>query len=428
MKKQNSKQKILQKKIVQLSRAFIVNSIAMLLLLCCFSLFNFNVVKEMHSIEFIDQLCNNAIIYNCLVFIILFINFLLVFKTSCPKIHSFWVFIITCISMAYKIPMYIYHVTQFNVFADIVYVIVITLIIKGKLKRSVFMLFVTGLIQLAISAIRKFWLTDILTNHISMYMILNIDLFMFIYNVHEEFMRKGEITCGDVSYSGESQVGFTQSQDSFLVSLRSHITSWLESSRTLRKAKKKEKKSKKSIEILDIIYVILYLCWNAFTFWIVYRFARIDNKVFEVSIVVIVFIINKSIFGRPLHLSADACFIVSLLVFYTLSKSIPGSSVSILIPIIIGLSLAMISNIIQETFFIDKSPSLRNRIINKVGNCPTQFAIQSICKKKGWTDSKSEDISFTVFTYLNHSQYETAEIVGCDNRTVTRRINEFLKD
>lgn len=428
MKKQNSKQKTLQQKSIKLNRAFIINSIAILLLLCCLTLFNFNVVEEMHNIKFIDDICTNKFVYNVLIFIVLLINFLLIFRTSCPKIHPIWIVLITAISMAYKIPMFMYNVSQFNAIIEIAYIILVTWILRGKLKTSILMLLFTGVVQLVLSFIRQFWLNDILTNHISLYIILNIDLFIFIYNIHKEFLRKGEITCGDASYSGESQVGSTQSQDSFLVSLKSHITSWLESSRTLRKVKQKEKRSKKDISSLDIIYIVLYLCWNIFTFWIVYRFAKIDNKVFEISVVAIVFIVNKSIFGRPLHLSADLCFIVSLLVFYTLSKSIPGSSTSILIPVIVGLSLSLVSNIIQETFFTTKSPSLRNRIINKVGSCPTQSDIYSICKDKGWTDNKAEDISLTVFTYLNHSQYETAEIVSCDNRTVTRRINEFLKD
>ena len=50
------------------------------------------------------------------------------------------------------------------------------------------------------------------------------------------------------------------------------------------------------------------------------------------------------------------------------------------------------------------------------------------CKLKGYTNAKAEEISKTIVTYLDYSIYETAGIIGCNLRTVHRRISDFLKD
>ena len=145
-------------------------------------------------------------------------------------------------------------------------------------------------------------------------------------------------------------------------------------------------------------------------------------------LIVVAFILNKGVFGKPLHLSSDVCFIVSLIVFYMLSKSVPGTSLSILFPILIGVTLSLISSIVGELLFPNKAKNLRQKILDITGLSPTKELIYSICKDKGFTDNKATDVSETVYIYLSNSQYETAEIMCCDNRTVTRRINEFIKD
>ena len=54
--------------------------------------------------------------------------------------------------------------------------------------------------------------------------------------------------------------------------------------------------------------------------------------------------------------------------------------------------------------------------------------IYNICKKKGHTNAKAEEIAKTILTYLDYSAFETSDTVACDSRTIYRRVNEFLKD
>jgi hypothetical protein len=54
--------------------------------------------------------------------------------------------------------------------------------------------------------------------------------------------------------------------------------------------------------------------------------------------------------------------------------------------------------------------------------------VYNICKEKGHTNAKAEEIAKTIISYLEYSAYETSNIVCCDVRTVYRRIAEFLKE
>lgn len=206
----------------------------------------------------------------------------------------------------------------------------------------------------------------------------------------------------------------------------------LEAKKLAKENNKQNVKHKLQLNPYDIIYIILYLLWNAFQIWLVYCLAKSENKVFEISLLCIAFVVNKSVFGMPLHLKGDICFIVSMIFFYICSKALPFSSFTILLPIFAGISTALICNMIKEIIDDEKEikkQSLREQIKEKLDNNTDYENIYDYCiTTKGYTEGKAKDIADTVYNYLIHTQYETAAIVHCDNRTVTRRIKEFLKD
>ena len=419
----NRNYQIVQQKTRKFNRLLVINSLVVLVLLFILSLCGIHTVKDVGVITWLDDICNNVIIYNVLVFCILFLNIYVVLRPSCPERHPIWIVLVTLISLAYKIPLYIYSLTFVGFVCDIMYILIVVFILKGNILTALKMLIFIGIVQILISCIRDYWLSDILSNKFSIYVILNIDLLMFAYALG------GETTCGDASCSGESQLGCTQSQDSFSVLSKFRITLSKELLMIPKLVTTKAKQLKSNIKSpLDCLYLILYPAWNAFTFYLVYVIAQKNYRITEVAITALVFIANKMLFGKPLHLSSDICFIVSLIIFYTISRMLPSLSVSIIIPVVIGLSLSMIGSIINEIFSPITTKSLRNRIIAIVGDDKSTQHIYDICKKKGYTDAKAEEISQTVATYLKYSLYETADIVHCDQRTVTRRINSFLRD
>lgn len=69
----------------------------------------------------------------------------------------------------------------------------------------------------------------------------------------------------------------------------------------------------------------------------------------------------------------------------------------------------------------------RKAIIEKLQGDISYESIYQICKLKGYTNAKAEDMAKTILTYLDYSIYETADILNCNNRTIHRRINDFLK-
>ena len=54
-------------------------------------------------------------------------------------------------------------------------------------------------------------------------------------------------------------------------------------------------------------------------------------------------------------------------------------------------------------------------------------SIYKVCKAKGHTNAKADEITKTVLAYLDHSIYDSADKICCNTRTIHRRINEFLK-
>lgn len=71
--------------------------------------------------------------------------------------------------------------------------------------------------------------------------------------------------------------------------------------------------------------------------------------------------------------------------------------------------------------------SLRQDVINKMNGDVDYKSIYKVCKSKGYTNAKAEEITKTIKTYLDYSLYETAEILNCNLRTISRRIHDFLK-
>lgn len=412
-------------------------SILTLSILAFLTLFDIHFIKEMQEIVFIDKICSNNIVNRIFGFVILFLGYYPIFKFSCPNAKLGHILIITLIFDVIKFIMYYTKTIQYlNVIVDTLGILLAVKLLKGSLKKGIVMVAIVVIVQALISAIRNYWLDSILTNHTSLYLILNIDLFIVLYSI----MKGDELPCGNQSYYGDSQTSYTQLEDSSLESLKCHTTSLKALLPILRKPKLEEKKlanrnthqkHKWKLNVYDIIYVILYVLWNIFTFYLIYCMAKSQNKVFEVTLFCIAFVINKSIFGMPLHFRGEVCFVVSMIVFYIVSKSLPFSAFTVLMPLFWGISTALICNMIKEIIDDEnkiKKQSLRDAIKEKLNNDTSRENIYNCCIEKGYTENKAKDITDTVYTYLTHTQYETAQIVHCDNRTVTRRIKEFLKD
>lgn len=415
--------------------AIAVYSILTLLILGLLALCNIHFVKEMQEIIFIDKVCQNIIVYHLVGFAILFLGYYPIFKFSCPKIKLWQVLIVTLIFDLLKFIIYSVNLTTYlNVILDTIGILAVAKLFKGSLKRGIIMVGIVVLIQALISIIRSYWLDSILTTHISLYLILNIDLFITLYSI----MKGDELVCGNQSYYGASLISYTQSEVSLSALSNYHTTLLKVLLPMLRKPKQEEKKLPKQREqhkfklnIYDVIYAILYVLWNLFTFYLIYCMAKAENKSFEVFLLCITFVVSKSVFGLPLHFRGEICFIVSMIFFYICSKSLPFSAFTILFPVFAGISTSLICNMIKEIIDDEekiKKETLRDKIKKKTNNNASYETIYQICISKGYTEQKAKDIADTTFNYLTHSQYETASIVHCDNRTVTRRVQEFLKD
>lgn len=417
--------------------AIALYSIITLLILSFLTLFNIHFIKEMQEIGFIDKVCSNMIIYRIIGFVILFLGYYPIFKFACPRAKLGHVLIITFIFDLIKFIMYYTKTIQYlNVIVDTLGILLVVKLLKGSLKKGIVMVTIVVIVQALISVIRNYWLDSILTNHISLYLILNIDLYIVLYSI----MKGDELVCGSQSYYGDSLISCTQLEDSSLESSNYHTTLLRVLLPMLRKQKPEAKKLveqnnkhkwKSKLNVYDFIYIILYVLWNIFTFYLIYCMAKSQNKVIEVTLFCIAFVVNKSVFGTPLHFRGEICFIVSMIVFYIVSKSLPFSTFTILMPLFCGISTALICNMIKELIEDEKKAkkeTLRDKIKKKVNEDISYDNIYKICIEKGYTENKAKDIADTVYNYLIHSQYETASIVHCDNRTVTRRVNEFLKD
>jgi len=280
-------------------------------------------------IVLLDNIMTNKIIFNivCLISIMFsqHIMLSLIFKKNVFK-YTLYTLIPTFLFQYFINP--ILYTYGLNTIADILYLFILCLVYNLinksnalSIKRFAFIIIINMLFQLISYTTRYAYSLEYITSP-SISLILNIDYIIMMWMYYKIYFLKGDVKiCWD-------QVGFSLQKLVLLPNLlKQYLIKYL-------KMNKKEK-----FEIT--LNFILILIWNIFTLFIIFLIARLNDTVIECIFIVSSFWLNKTVFGKAFHLkNAAHCFIISNLTYYCLNRITTSYSISILVPISLGILLS----------------------------------------------------------------------------------------
>lgn len=223
-------------------------------------------------------------------------------------------------------------------FLDILVFAIITLIKKGKVRRTFFVLFLNLVYQIISLTIRDKTIIIEQDDFIQS-IIFNFDYLLMLiitYKVYFIYLKGGKKIWAD----GEAFLSLLKK-----ISLKKLLTKL---QKNLRNFKALPKQEKLSISI----YIILSLLWNTLSVVIILLVANLNHTFIECIFILTSFWLSKHAFGKPFHLpSMIQCFIVSNLTYYILNRITTPLGISIFVPILLGVGLSYVtSKLVKKTY------------------------------------------------------------------------------
>lgn len=280
---------------------------------------------------------------------------------------------------------YVFQATKlqlFGIYSSIIeslyFIILIYIYNKGIDKKIIIkymklMVFIF-LIQVLSTFTRFNYSIEYVTNSISN-VILNFDYIIMLIIIYKLNFMKGE---GEIC-------GYQVAQYSFSHQLTSLI-------KQLKKFQIKSLSNKEKFEF--IATWIIYLLWNIFTLYVILLVAKLNDTVVECIIILSAFWINKRVFGKAFHMkNAINCFILSNISYYCLNRITSKVGISILVPIILGISLSYFtSKLVKENKVKLKRGMTEEQIkelLTKINADPIDYKICDLYYTKGYSDLKT---------------------------------------
>ena len=187
----------------------------------------------------------------------------------------------------------------------------------------------------------------------------------------------------------------------------------------------KQSSSKLEEKIVEIIYIIFFITYNLFEIYLVYLLGKYYGMVIEMLLIMISFLISKSLFGIPLHFNNNfICLGVSFITFYTAIRCTLDCGLSIFTNVLIGVLVGAITSYIATYMYREKTKLKKRNLVKELVELDLDVdKIQDICKKHGL----DEEIGYIVDFRLNHNEELTCYEFSIDKSTLNRKINRFLR-
>ena len=153
------------------------------------------------------------------------------------------------------------------------------------------------------------------------------------------------------------------------------------------------------------------------------------ESIFEMIILYICFFFFRTKFEKQFHAKSTwGCTIISILVYYLASLVIPNKSISLILVVCFTYFINKTSYYIRDYLDIKyptkkKKNTNRQEIIKILGEDNLdEESIEKFCVSKG-----IPRLSETIYLFLNNTLDDTSDILGVEPSTITRRINNFIK-
>lgn len=165
-------------------------------------------------------------------------------------------------------------------------------------------------------------------------------------------------------------------------------------------------------------------------FIIVIVYGLFNDCLLEILISYGCFFCFRPSFEKQYHaLTSWGCTFIHTIVFYLVSLWLPHKSISIMLAIVLTFVINYLSFIYRDYLDV-KKPKKKKRNTNRqilidiLGKENLdEESIEKYCVAKGMPN-----LTETIYLYLNNKLDDTAEILGVDNSTIIRRINNFISE
>ena len=314
------------------------------------------------SNKIVLDICNfinkNIIINQFFSFIILSITSFLIFKLVCFNKNIIKYYIISCvisiINLGFQL-FQIYIIKQDGFYISYSFVSVLLLLIgiliidkKIPIKKTLLIFGINIIYQIIAQFIRDVTYTEHF--YIIYDLLLNFDYILLLTITYIVYSLRGS---DDKWWVLDLEVvGLFLPLPIFLRKLVTKSPTQL-----LTKEEKREKLS-------EIIYLILSLIWNLFTLICVIFISTLNTTFVTTIFILTAFLATKSTFGEAFHMkNALACFIVSNLTYFAISRITVSINTSFLIPILLGIGLSYVTSLLVKTKNIDLYKGIEENIL-----------------------------------------------------------------
>lgn len=385
------------------------------------------VIANPTIIKICDFIDNNFILNNLVRFIMYYLNWIfVVYAILRERLFKYKPILISLSIFAVWLVKTIFiNIEIFN-YTDAIMFIALAIVCKRKWYRSLIGAVLTFIFAFVSSFIKNLFIPTSVAG-MNVYSIVGlvfmIDYILMSIIYYLTIIKRKEIKANATLSNNAKQLGYLvqikQKVENYFSSIGNSISSFISRNRSVASIRSKAYELYCGVIFTLLTYLSLLIIGIIFDRWI------------EMTVSAVFFHIFRGKDEETYHAKNDLmCWCVSMLSFLIIMKLTLPIYISYIVSILLSFILCMIMRFVYfvrklvDKFKITKQKDKRNTIIELVGKDNlTEEYIENLCSQYGLTTKYSE----TVYLYINNTLEETADLLGIDCRTVSRRLNTFIE-
>lgn len=302
-------------------------------------------------------------------------------------------------------------------YTDIVMFVILAIICKGKWYRSLIGAVLTFIFAFVSSFIKSIFIPSVDFNNlpIMIALLFSIDIYLMTVIYYLTIMYRKEKDYGQLF----NLVQIKQKVENYFSSIGNSISDFFRRNRSIASIRSKTYELYCGLIFTLLTYLSLLIVGLIFDRWI------------ELTVSAVFFHIFRGKDEETYHAKNDLqCWCVSMISFCVIMKLTLPIYISYIVSIGLSFALCLIMRLVYlllnliNKFKITKQKDKRHTIIEILGKDNLdEESIEKVCSQHGLTTKYSE----TVYLYINNTLEETAELLGVDCRTISRRLNSFIE-
>lgn len=371
------------------------------------------VVSNPKLIEICSFIDNNIILENLISFIMYFLNWIFVIHAVLQqRLFKYKPVLIVSLIFGFWLIKAIFENYNFINYIDFIFFGILAIICKRRWYRAIIGAILVFVFALISNFIKNIFIINIDFNNVSslIAIITFIDVYLMSFIYYLTVIYRKENNYGKMVYF----LQIRKKMETYFCGIRNSISNFFSRNSSSSSLKETFYSKYCGVVFFFITYLSLLIIGIIFNRWI------------EMSISAIFFHLFRAKEEDTYHAKNDLiCWCVSMLNFCIIMKLTLPIYISYIFSIVLAFVLCVIMRIVYFIVKPIKTKNKRKILIEIIGqmNTDNEEYIEKLCKEKGLSQKYSE----TIYLFLNNTIEETAQILEIDNKTVTRRIDKFIK-